>query len=579
MVFPSCLLFLPLLLTVAEAGTKGQKEAQDGHTHKGLSCPATDWLEEQLSYFRQQAATATRDTAKPVAPLPAAETSSRSSVYVELTEPALQFALDKQPVALVLYSDARCTDASPLAVAFVGVARAFARMSRLQPNVLFAKAVPEAGASAPTPGMRLGGNGGCELLLWYKQQTTEAAGGEAESMALPLPDGSTEDEIKLQIIKLAFPPSLLVPNKALLDQLLFEFPRVLVRFFPRPADIMPVPVRVLGAAARVPILDVYDPSVAGSYQVKVSHQLLKGPRGLREVFELDTNNESDQLRLIRALEAESATVLPLTSLTASSIFTEIRAVVFFFGGAKPAIAEDIAFTEAAAAWGTSLAFCSAVRPSALQSRAIDYLGLRSRPLPQVVIVSKINDPKLTRKFICPDILSKAAITQCMTDFIEGKLPPYYKTADPIKMQKGPVYDLVASRFRAVVLDSAQEVLLLVYSPSCPHSAIFMPVFEELAVWVANEESLLVARMDGTANEVVGVTVPSRSAVKTGTEENQEYIEPDPVSIHGYPVVIFFAKKDHQQNTKVPIVYTGPRQADALRNFVISQTALQAHEDL
>lgn len=94
-------------------------------------------------------------------------------------------------------------------------------------------------------------------------------------------------------------------------------------------------------------------------------------------------------------------------------------------------------------------------------------------LHQVVIVSKIDDSKLTTKFICPDISSVAAVTQCLStscfqilcmklagklkkkpsihlhvvrsfccladDFKDAKLPPYYKTAAPPKIQKGPVY--------------------------------------------------------------------------------------------------------------------------------------------
>ncbi|KAL8446400.1 hypothetical protein Emed_004854 [Eimeria media] len=547
--------FLSLAL-LAFAGTTGEAvETSAAHgAPQQDSCPAHSGREKELSYFIDTTTTAAKKDTSASKPHDATDGVEKDGVYVELTESALQFALEKQHLALVLYSNARCTDSSPLAQAFFDVAKSFSRMSLLEPRPLFAKAVPENGASKRKPGMRQGGDDECELFFSYKQKTPDdVKGEEGEKMGLPLLAGATADDIKLQIIKLAFPSSLRASNQQMLEELLFEFPRALVRFFLRPSDIIPVSTGLLVAASRVPIIDVHDPHLASLYQgpprgplegplfaadscflqVEAPKQLLIGPGGLRE------------LRLIRALEAEPAKVLSLSSLTAPSIFTEIRPVAFFFGGKEPAVAEDFAFTEAAAAWGQSMAFCSSVRPSALQSRAINYIGIRDMPLPQVVIVSKIDDPKLTTKFICPDISSVSSITQCFTDFKNAKLAPYYKTAAPPKMQKGPVYELVASRFNSVVLDSAQEVLLLVYSPACPHSAIFMPVFEELAVRVANEESLL----------------------------------PDPVSVHGYPVVIFFAKKDPQQNTKVPIVYTGPRNAEALRNFVISQTALQAHEDL
>ncbi|KAL8273429.1 hypothetical protein Esti_002674 [Eimeria stiedai] len=604
MAFLPILLSLTLLLSVGAAGelisTGAEQDSHDAPQQN--SCPAYSGREEELSYFVNATTPAAKEPSASSLLEDATDGAKKLGAYVELTESALQFALEKQPLALVLYSNARCTDASPLAQAFVGVAKSFTRMSLLEPRPLFAKAVPEDGASKRKRGMRQGGDDECELFLSYRQQTPDATEEEGEKMALPLLAGSTDDEIKLQVIKLAFPSSLRAVSKQMLEELLFEFPRALVRFFLRPADITPVPTGLLVATSRVPIIDVHDPHLASLYAIEAPNQLLIGPGGRREVFALDANNEEEQargiyqglyhrvflvlrivlfvsLRLIRALEAEPATVLPLSSLTAPSIFTELRPVALFFGGAEPAVVEDFAFTEAAAAWGQTMAFCSSVRPSALQSRAIDYLGIREMPLPQVVIVSKIDNPKLTTKFICPDISSVTRITQCLTDFKNAKLAPYYKTAAPPMMQKGPVYELVASRFNSVVLDSAQEVLLLVYSPACPHSAIFMPVFEELAVRVANEEFLLVARLDGTANEVEGFTVPFRPDTKEEASENGASGQPDPVSVHGYPVVVFFAKKDPQQNTKVPIVYTGPRNADALRNFVISQTALQAHEDL
>ncbi|KAL8426230.1 hypothetical protein Efla_007039 [Eimeria flavescens] len=564
---------LPLLLTARATG--GLSGAEGEQRVPASSCPAHSGWEHELLYFQNAKTSGATGTSGSLSPEEAADAAKKSGVYVELTQSALQLAFNQQHLGLVLRGDVRCTNTSPLAVAFVSVAKAFARMSLLEPQPLFVKLVPEAGASARTPGMRQGRDEGCEVLLAYKQPNPDG-GEDAQNMTLPLPAGSTDEEIKLQIIKYDYA---LCRHR----RVHYSVPIAPPLFFPLADKTMPVPTGVLVAATRVPIIDVFDPSVASLYQVEPLQQLLMFPRGLREVFALDASTEEDQasaqLRLIRALEVKHSAVLPLTIITAPSIFTELRPVAFFFGGAEPSIAEDHAFTEAAAAWGHRMAFCSSIRPSALQTRAVDYLGIRGLSLPQIVIVSKIDNPKLTTKFRCPEISSIVKINQCFTDYADGKLAPYYKTAALPRVQRGPVYELVASRFNAVVLDSAQEVLLLVYSPACPHSAIFMPVFEELALRVANEESLLIARLDGNANEVEGLTVPARSETKAETVENEGDGQPDPVSVHGYPVVVFFAKKDPEKNTKVPIVYTGPRNVDALRNFVISQTALQAHEDL
>lgn len=593
------LLLVPLLLAASaalEGGTRGEK----GSPASQQSCPAHSWLEEELAHFLHSTKTATdgavsaagKATAPQHTPEDAAAFAAAArgnGAYTEMTEAAVEAALQNQPVALVLRNDGRCTDSAPQAIIFAGVAAAFARMSLLEPKVLFAKVIPEEGASARKPGMRQGdGSTGCGLQLHYKQEDPTPTETEAEeeegqaadpvNMKLAVQESSAVDELKLQIIKLAFPPTLLVRDQKLLDQILFEFPRALLRFFPGPADVTPVAPAVLVAAGRLPLIDIDEPSLAAKFEVNAPSQLLVGSQGFRKSFSMNEDDQEEQLRLIRAME-EPATVRSLTSGTAPSIFTELRPVVFFFAGAEPAIAEDFAFTEAATAWGSSYAFCSSVRPSALQSRAIDYLGLRGKPLPQVVVVTDIGDPRLTTKFICQNVSTKEAIFECLTEFKEGKLGPYYKAAPPPKLQKGPIYELVGSRFKTVVIDSAQEVLLLVYSPSCPHSAIFMPMFEELAVRMANEESLLVARLDGTANEVPGINVPLRSTRKSDATTGVREVQPDIVSVHGYPVVVFFARKDPQQNLKIPIVYTGPRTVEALKDFVFSQTALQAQDDL
>ncbi|CDJ44284.1 thioredoxin domain-containing protein, putative [Eimeria tenella] len=522
------LLLLLLAAAAATAAAAAAAASQQGvQTPKPQSCPAFAWLQQELSYLQgplsaavdepaaaaaaaADTATAAADTKAAAADTAAAADPNASGAYVELTEEALNLALEKRPTALVLLGDSRCTDTSDVFATFFGVARAFSRLSQLQPRVLFAKVLRKAEGSGQRRGMRYGDKNSCEMYLRYEQHLPAAAAAtagepaaaaaagepaaaaaagepaaaaateqpEGEYMTLFLPENSTEEEIKLQIIKLAYPTSLRAPNKTFLDEFLFEFPQMLIRFFEKPADITPVPSAVSVASTRLPIVDVYDPALAAAFNVEPPRQLLLKPKGFRKEFTLSEDRE-EQRRLIEALEEETPAVVSLTSLTAASIFTELRPVVFLFGGSEPAISEDFAFAEAAAAFDKSVLFCSAVIPSSLQLRAMSYLGIEETAKPQVIIVRAIDDPKKLMKFVCGNAESKKTILECLTKFKEGKLKPYYKSAKPPKVQKGPVYELVASRFKSVVLESNKDVLLLIYSSSCPHSAIFMPVFEEV----------------------------------------------------------------------------------------------------
>ncbi|OEH73993.1 thioredoxin domain-containing protein [Cyclospora cayetanensis] len=676
---------------------------------ENTQAPAISWAMQQAAALAAAAENAAAAEAEVLEAATSEETAAAEAALTappghiaELTEGALAIVLDKRSSALVLYAPQECEqNTSSSAAVFSAVTRAFKRLSLLHPAVVFAKVTSVGMRGVWRPRMRVRDASGCSLFLLFKPQKprdvqklgqegapldTSEASGEAEASrvegeetkAFFFSENATEEDVKLQILKLGFPPSLRISQQQLFKQILFEFPRLLVRCFANGAfsaesteAISSAKSRLPSAdatkaASQLPIIDIADPSWASLLNAQAPCQVLIGPKGSHASFSLvDAENTDEQasillcfpslyifsagsyptarvpktLRLMRALQG-TATVHTLTSHTAPIIFTESRPVAFFFGGSEPAIVEDFAFAEAAASWGGSVTFCSSPRPSSLQSRAIDYIGIREKRLPQVLIVSDIDDPKKTTKYICPNISTKQAITECLNAFKEGRLKPYYKSAEPPKIQRGPVYgsgacgasqELVSSQFKAVVTSSPQEVLLLLYSPNCPHSATFMPIFEEvwvqlvgevlirmtisswltvffqdmsfssspsglanscvlyasaglpvltqLAIRVAHEESLLLARMDGTKNEVAGLNVAAQTPEKEGEEQYGVYMHPTPVSVHGYPVILFFAKKDPIQNAKVPIVYTGPRTAEALRNFVVSQTVLQAREDL
>ena len=136
---------------------------------------------------------------------------------------------------------------------------------------------------------------------------------------------------------------------------------------------------------------------------------------------------------------------------------------------------------------------------------------------------------------------------------------------------------------------------------------------QLAAREANEESLLIARLDGTANDVPGLTVPAAAATAAAAagegegeggeaaaaEEEAAAGEaageaaaaaaaaaeaaaappPDVLSTHGYPAVVFFPKTTKKQQNPQPIVYTGPRSMKALKSFIAGQATVQPHEDL
>ena len=80
--------------------------------------------------------------------------------------------------------------------------------------------------------------------------------------------------------------------------------------------------------------------------------------------------------------------------------------------------------------------------------------------------------------------------------------------------------VVGSTFESIVKDPTKDVLLEVYAPWCGHCKALAPIYVKLAKRFKNVDSVVIAKMDGTKNEV-----------------------PD-LDITGFPTLVFFpAQKD------------------------------------
>lgn len=119
---------------------------------------------------------------------------------------------------------------------------------------------------------------------------------------------------------------------------------------------------------------------------------------------------------------------------------------------------------------------------------------------------------------------------------------YFKSADiPAESHEENVRVLVGKNFSEVVMDETKDVLVEFYAPWCGHCQKLEPIYAELATKLKENDSVVIAKMDATANEVYGVDVTS------------------------FPTLMMF--KRGQKDT--PEHYEGERELDALYNFVVS----------
>lgn len=101
-------------------------------------------------------------------------------------------------------------------------------------------------------------------------------------------------------------------------------------------------------------------------------------------------------------------------------------------------------------------------------------------------------------------LSKPGVLAAFEEaFWSGAARPNLKTAVVVNQAKadGTVYEMVGSEFGDLVLRSDKDVLLFFYAPWCGGCKQFKPKYEAAAVELSDQNTLLVARMDATQNQV------------------------------------------------------------------------------
>src|SRR5262249_11754283 len=105
------------------------------------------------------------------------------------------------------------------------------------------------------------------------------------------------------------------------------------------------------------------------------------------------------------------------------------------------------------------------------------------------------------------------IMKFVEDWESGRLGAHFKS-DPIpETQEGDVVVVVGKSFRDIVLDDSKDVLVEFYAPWCGHCKKLTPIYEELAKKLKHNKSLVIAKVDATANEVENVHIKGFPTIK------------------------------------------------------------------
>jgi protein disulfide-isomerase A1 len=174
-----------------------------------------------------------------------------------------------------------------------------------------------------------------------------------------------------------------------------------------------------------------------------------------------------------------------------------------------------------------------------QERVMSYFGVKESDLPTSVLVQMPKDGGMKKFF--PPTKSAKDHEAFINDFFAGKLKPSLKSDDVPNTQDEDVYVLVGKEFEKVALDDDKDVLVEFYAPWCGHCKALAPKYDALAESLKDIKSVVVAKMDSTANEID---------------------HPD-INISGFPTLKFFPAKS---GGKV-LDYEGKRETQDLLDFI------------
>jgi protein disulfide-isomerase A1 len=152
----------------------------------------------------------------------------------------------------------------------------------------------------------------------------------------------------------------------------------------------------------------------------------------------------------------------------------------------------------------------------------------------------IEDRTSKKNFLFPEDkeITSANLEAWVADFLGGRLNANVKSEAEPADNSGPVKTLVGTNFDRIVMDTTKDVLVEFYAPWCGHCKTLAPKYEELGKSFADVDSIVIAKVDATANDT-------------------------PADISGFPTLILYPAN----NKASPVTYNGDRSAEAIGTWL------------
>jgi protein disulfide-isomerase A1 len=226
--------------------------------------------------------------------------------------------------------------------------------------------------------------------------------------------------------------------------------------------------------------------------------------------------QSNQLPIVVDFNAE----------TAQKIFGgDIKVHVLLFISKKSNEHEQIReeFTTSAKQFRGKTLFVAIDADDEENERVLEFFGLKTSDVPSVRLIT-LKDEMSKFKPESSEITSNV-LTDFVNAFFNGKLKPHLLTQEiPDDWDKTPVKILVGKNFHEVANNKKKTVLVTFIAPWCGHCKQLTPIYEQLGEKYKDNDEIVIAKMDATANELEDIKIQSFPTIKLFPKDSDEVID-------------------------------------------------------
>lgn len=158
-----------------------------------------------------------------------------------------------------------------------------------------------------------------------------------------------------------------------------------------------------------------------------------------------------------------------------------------------------------------------------KAQVMQFFGITDDQLPMYALFEVEDQGKYLSK--AKTKADEIEVVNFLKKYFNKELEKTLKSEDvPEDWDKEPVKVLVGKNFEQVALDKSKDVFVEFYAPWCGHCKALAPVWEKLGEEFAKDDSVVIAKMDATANEVGGVQIKGFPTLKLWKKGSNEVVD-------------------------------------------------------